>query len=149
MPAAEKPVSRGLVHLDDAGKLACVPDERGNTIPDFSNAGYRGGGISIPRIPVKVVVEPIPGDDTRRIPAAIDQVSRIEPDANGHRGTALLKKGVYEIAGTLRISAGGVVLRGEGRDRDGTVLAATGIGRRILIEVNTVFRRLERIGRCA
>jgi hypothetical protein len=43
----------------------------------------------------------------------------------------LLPRGRYEIAGTLRISTGGIVLRGE----DGTELAATGTGERALIEV--------------
>ena len=55
----------------------------------------------------------------------------------------LLRKGEYQITGTLRISVGGVVLRGEGRERDGTVIMATGTGRRTLIEVNAVLWRLE------
>ena len=135
--------TRPLIYLDEGGKLVYVPDENGNIIPDFSNAGYGGGGAPIPDVPVKAVVEPGPGDDGERIQAAIDRVSRMEPDENGHRGTVLLRKGTYQIAGTLRISAGGVVLRGEGQDRDGTVLAATGTRRRTLIEVNAVLRRLE------
>ena len=133
----------GLIYLDDGGKLVYVPDEKGNVIPDFSNAGYGGGGAPIPHVPVKAVVEPRPGDDAERIQAAIDRVSRMKPDANGHRGAVLLRKGEYQIAGTLRISAGGVVLRGEGRERDGTVIMATGTGRRTLIEVNAVLWRLE------
>ena len=135
--------SRPLVYLDEGGKLVYVPDAKGNVIPDFSNAGYGGGGVAIPELPVKEVVEPGPGDDGERIQAAIDRVARMEPDANGHRGAVLLRRGEYQIAGTLRISAGGVVLRGEGRERDGTVLRATGTSRRTLIEVNAVFRRLQ------
>ncbi len=144
--------ARPLIHLDDTGKLVYVPDEKGNVIPDFSNAGYGGGGVPIPDVPVKVVVGPGAGDDGERIQAAIDRVSRMEPDANGHRGAVLLRRGEYQIAGTLRLSAGGVVLRGEGRDRDGTVLMATGTSRRTLIEVNPAFMRLQehrsvRVGR--
>ena len=135
--------ARPLIHLDDTGKLVYVPDEKGNVIPDFSNAGYGGGGVAIPQVPVRAVVEPGPGDDGERIQAAIDRVSRMEPDENGHRGAVLLRKGAYEIAETIRITAGGVVLRGEGQDRDGTVLMATGTSRRTLIEVNAVLRRLE------
>ena len=135
--------ARPLIHLDDTGKLVYVPDEKGNVIPDFSNAGYGGGGVPIPDVPVKAVVGPGAGDDGERIQAAIDRVSRMEPDANGHRGAVLLRRGEYQIAGTLRLSAGGVVLRGEGRDRDGTVLMATGTSRRTLIEVNPAFMRLQ------
>ena len=100
-------------------------------------------GRRFPHVPVKAVVEPGPGDDAERIQAAIDRVSRMKPDANGHRGAVLLRKGQYQIAGTLRISAGGVVLRGEGRERDRTVIMATGTGRRTLIKVNAVLWRLE------
>ncbi len=141
--APDVEADRRLIYLDDSGKLVYVPDERGNIIPDFSNAGYGGGGAPIPQVPVKAVVEPGTDDDGERIQAAIDRVSRMKPDANGHRGAVLLRKGAYQIAGTIRISADGVVLRGEGRERDGTVLKATGTGRRTLIEVNPVFRRLD------
>ncbi|MCY4442880.1 MAG: hypothetical protein OXE53_22055, partial [Deltaproteobacteria bacterium] len=120
--SAQMEAARPLIYLDGGGKLVYVPDEKGNVIPDFSNAGYGGGGIAIPQVPVKVVVEPGPGDDGERIQAAIDRVSRMEPDANGHRGAVLLRKGEYQVAGTLRIAAGGVVLRGEGQERGGTVL---------------------------
>ena len=150
--SADMEAARPLIHLDDTGKLVYVPDEKGNVIPDFSNAGYGGGGVPIPDVPVKAVVGPGAGDDGERIQAAIDRVSRMEPDADGHRGAVLLRRGEYQIAGTLRLSAGGVVLRGEGRDRDGTVLMATGTSRRTLIEVNPAFMRLQehrsvRVGR--
>ena len=150
--SAEAEASRPLIYLDESGKLVYAPDANGNVIPDFSNAGYGGGGVAIPDLPVKAVVEPGPGDDGERIQAAIDRVSQMEPDAGGHRGAVLLRKGEYQIAGTLRISAVGVVLRGEGREREGTVLMATGTSRRTLIEVNAVFRRLQenrsvRVGR--
>ncbi len=141
--SVEAETSPPLVYLDESGKLVYVPDAKGNVIPDFSNAGYGGGGVAIPRVPVKAVVEPGPGDDGERIQAAIDRVSRMEPDADGHRGAVLLRRGEYQVAGTLRISAGGVVLRGEGRERDGTVLMATGTSRRTLIEVNPAFMRLQ------
>jgi hypothetical protein len=35
------------------GKLVYNADEQGNTIPDFSHAGYRGGGAPIPSVPTK------------------------------------------------------------------------------------------------
>ncbi len=131
------------IHLDDNGKLVYVADEKWNIVPDYSHAGYGGGGVDIPLVPVRAVVEPGPGDDGDRIQAAIDRVSGMEPDAHGHRGAVLLKKGRYGIEGTIRISTGGVVLRGEGRDPEGTVLVATGTGRRTLIEVGAI-RSLKR-----
>ncbi|MFC1552514.1 hypothetical protein ACFL6P_08130 [Candidatus Latescibacterota bacterium] len=33
-----------LVYPGEDGKLVYVPDERGNVIPDYSYAGYMGGG---------------------------------------------------------------------------------------------------------
>lgn len=125
------------------GKLVYVPDENGNVVPDYSHAGYGGGGVEIPRVPVRAVVEPGPGDDGDRIQAALDRVSAMDLDANGHRGAVLLKKGRYEIEGTIGIAAAGVVLRGEGQGPEGTVLVATGTDRRTLIEVGAL-RSLKR-----
>ncbi|MDZ4802524.1 MAG: hypothetical protein SGI92_30565 [Bryobacteraceae bacterium] len=100
-------------------------------LPDFSQCGYAGGGVPIPVAPVRVEVKPAAGDATARIQAAIDQVSALPLD---RRGAVLLKKGPYSVGGTLRIGASGVVLRGEGRGEDGTVLTAAGTEPRALIE---------------
>ena len=124
-----------LVYPGEDGKLVYVPDTRGNVIPDFSNCGYMGGGVRIPDVPVKVTLGPADGDDGGRIQAAIDDVSGLPPDSKGFRGAVLLKRGTYEIEGTLRIGASGVVLRGEGQGEDGTVLVATGKEKRTLIVV--------------
>jgi hypothetical protein len=125
-----------LVYPGKDGKLVYVADERGNRIPDFSHAGYSGGGAPLPQAPVKATVAPGEGDDGARIQAAIDAVSKLPLDKRGLRGAVLLKKGRYEIAGALRIAASGVVVRGEGQDENGTVLIAAGIQKRILIEVS-------------
>ncbi len=109
------------------GKLVYQPVDRwGNRIPNFSKAGYMGGGVAIPLLPVKATISPDNDDkdDTPRIQAAIDRVSVKPPDENGHRGAVLLKAGKYRIEGTVRISAWGVVLRGQGNGPDGTVLLA-------------------------
>jgi hypothetical protein len=124
-----------LVHPGPDGRLVYVPDELGNTIPDFSNCGYKGGGVPIPDVPVKATVAPSEGDCGPRIQAAIDEVSALPLDANGLRGAVLLKRGRYAITGTLTIKASGVVLRGGGRGEDGTVLIAAGKGQRTLIRV--------------
>ena len=39
----------------------------------------------------------------------------MEPDKTGHRGTILLKRGVYHIYGSIRITVSGIILMGEGR----------------------------------
>lgn len=94
-----------------------------NVIPDFSYAGYRGGGVSIPTGPVKKVLTPSVGDDTAIIQAAIDSISLLPRDENGFRGAILLRAGRYDVD-QLFIEASGVVLRGEGQGANGTVLFA-------------------------
>lgn len=115
---------------------AAAPDLRVLTPPiDFSHAGYRGGGVALPT-PVAVIrVQPGEGDDTDRIMAAVDRVSRAPADAEGRRGAVLLAPGEYQIEGQIRIAADGVVLRGAGAGEDGSTLVATGVDRRALIVV--------------
>ncbi|MCZ8514219.1 hypothetical protein O9H85_17645 [Paenibacillus filicis] len=151
---------------DRGGRLAYVPDYRGNRLPDFSGAGYRGGGIGLPEVPVRVTIDPVCGDNTSHIQEAIDRISRLPADERGIRGAVLLKKGVYEIAGQLEIRTGGIVLRGEGQgdpcrlwyDPDRrqtleelkkelaaqktTVLVATGSERRRLLKLHGDERRV-------
>jgi hypothetical protein len=123
------------VSLGSGGKLVYAPDAQGNRIPDFSYCGFAGGERPIPNAPVRVVVEPKPGDSTARIQKAIDYVASLAPDSNGLRGAVLLLKGRHEIMGGLCISNSGVVLRGQGMSKDGTVLVAAGLDRRTLIRI--------------
>ncbi len=116
----------GLVHPGPDGRLEYIPDTRGNTVPDFSYAGYMGGGVKLPKAPVKAEVKPGGGNDAARIQTAIDRVSALAPDRTGLRGAVLIRKGRYDLARPLRITAGGVVLRGEGQGEDGTVLFGRG-----------------------
>ena len=96
-----------------------------NTIPDFSFAGYMGGGVALPTdIQIEAIVNPEEGDDTQRIQAAINLVEALEPDQNGFRGVVLLKAGHYSLENILFIRESGVVLRGEGQGLTGTVLHA-------------------------
>ena len=79
-----------LVRISDEGTLTYVPDEDGNTIPDFSRVGYHHGDKSIPVYPVVKEVFPAKeGDSGALIQQAIDEVARRSPDENGHRGTIL------------------------------------------------------------
>lgn len=121
-----------LVELGSNGLLRyALYSERGsdharNIVPDFSRAGYQGGGVSLPTrssIPVIEILEPnAEGDDSPRIQAAIDAVAVRVQDSRGLRGAVLLRRGHYRLSKTLTIQASGVVLRGEGRGADGTVI---------------------------
>ncbi|UQZ83036.1 Endo-1,4-beta-xylanase A precursor [Paenibacillus konkukensis] len=137
-PAMLKTDQSNIVYLGPDGRLVYVPDYKGNRVLDFSNVGYQGGGAALPDAPVKVVVEPVQGDATQLIQDAIDQVSAMPEDEGGIRGAVLLKKGRYDIAGSLSMPVGGVVLRGEGQDeRDGTLLFGTGSEARTLIQAGS------------
>jgi hypothetical protein len=46
--AQDIPPTTSLVYPGIDGKLVYVADSLGNKIPDFSNAGYKGGGITFP-----------------------------------------------------------------------------------------------------
>lgn len=123
-----------LVYPDENGRLVYKADSNGDFIPDFSNCGYKGGGVALPNVPVVQTVSPqAQGDDTDRLQTAIDEVSNRPVDSNGFRGALLLKRGEYRVEGTLFIRTSGVVLRGEGDDEDGTVIIATGTVDRTLI----------------
>ena len=102
------------VYFGPDNLLHYATDSQGNRIMDFSYAGYGGGGVTIPDVPVQVAVSPVFGDNTANIQNAIDQVSARAPDASGIRGAVLLLPGAYEVDGTLSITASGVVLRGSG-----------------------------------
>ena len=132
--AAADPLPR-FVYPGADGRLVYDADARGNRVPDFSHCGYCGGGVAIPDAPVRVVVPAAAGDAGPRIQAAIDYVAGLTPDAAGVRGAVLLLAGRHEVAGQLRISAGGVVLRGQGEGAGGTVLVAAGTDRRTLVRV--------------
>lgn len=113
------------MHLGPDGKLVYAHTPQGDRIPDFSYAGYEGGGVALPDVAVKVAVAPSGGDDTSAIQKAIDKVSSL-PLVNGVRGAVELKAGTYHCSGTLTIAASGVVLRGAGDDAVGSVIVMTG-----------------------
>lgn len=106
-----------------------------NLLPDFSFAGYEGGGVKLPTAAVKKTLSPVAGDDRAQIQAAIDAVSKLSPGADGLRGAVLLKKGTYQVDGTLSIKKSGVVLRGQGQHAGGTVLLATKKAQHTLIAI--------------
>src|SRR5581483_1788237 len=110
--AAEPPVSAWAAPGPD-GKLVYKTTPAGDRIMDFSFAGYMGGGVALPVVPVKRTVKPSGKDDTAAIQSAIDDVSKL-PLENGFRGAIELVPGDFTCAQTLHIRADGVVLRGSG-----------------------------------
>jgi hypothetical protein len=87
-------------------------DAHGNSIMDFSSAGYHAGGVKLPSVIVAQRLTPAAGDNTARIQAALDNAS----------GAVVLAPGEYDIGGTLSITRSGVVLSGE----NGAVIRLTG-----------------------
>lgn len=132
-PGSPPPPSAQWVHFGTNGTLVYYADNLGNRLPDFSYAGYMGGGVPLPVLPVKMAISPVAGDNTANIQNAINAVSALTPDTNGFRGALLLNQGIYQIAGTLSISTSGVVLRGSGDStNNGTVLLVTGTSRNVI-----------------
>jgi hypothetical protein len=102
------------VHPGPDGKLVYKTTPAGDRILDFSHAGYRGGGVALPEVPVRRTVKPSGGaDDAAVIQAAIDEVSAL-PLRGGLRGAVLLAPGDYQCPRPLSLKASGVVLRGSG-----------------------------------
>ena len=110
------------------GKLVYGTTKQGDRMIDFSHAGYMGGGVALPFVPAKLTVHPLAeGEDCSEfIQQAIDRVSALPKDADGFRGAVLLAPGRYVCSQPLRISADGVVLRGSGSDKSGSVIVMTG-----------------------
>ena len=122
----------------DGSHLSYGQDSQGNRIPDYSYAGYGGGGVPIPQVATKVTVPPPSGgDDTAAIQNAINQASALPLDANGFRGAVQLATGQYHLAGTLSINASGVVLRGATTNSADSELVATGATARTLIQIGS------------
>lgn len=133
MPAAWQ---SSHVKISQDGNIQYIPDAEGNVIPDFSRVGYHHGDVSIPEYPATVTVTPVKGDNRANIQKAIDKVAAMKPDARGHRGTVQLARGVYPVSGTIEITAGGIVLQGEGSNVDETRIVATDRAKHSVIRVS-------------
>lgn len=107
-----------IIYYGNDGKLNYVRDDEGNVIPDFSYAGYKNGEAELPDVPVVKTIEPVPGDNTAHIQSVIDEVSLLPFDSNGFRGAILLKSGIYEVNGTIKLNESGIVIKGEGDGDD-------------------------------
>jgi hypothetical protein len=108
----------------------------GNLMIDFSYAGYMGGGVSIPWVPVVFELEPDPTveDDHARIQDAIDEMTTMGFASESSPGALLLRAGTYTVSKTLRITNSGIVIRGEGQHAGGTLIRFTTIVQDNLLE---------------
>jgi hypothetical protein len=114
------------VYYGNDGKLNYKTTPKGDRIMDFSHAGYMGGGVKLPTVQVKKTVKPSGGpDDTGLIQSALNEVAAL-PVVNGFRGAVLLTPGTFICSGTISVSANGVVLRGSGNGKDGTIIKMNG-----------------------
>lgn len=125
------------VVTDASGALTYPADAAGHRIVDFSNAGYRGGGIALPSVPVVKTLSATTGDQTARIQAALDEVGNLPVQADGYRGSLRLDPGTYQVDGTLYLRRSGVVLAGAGAGEDPTkhtILRRTGTSTAVVIQ---------------
>src|SRR5436190_72451 len=88
------------VHDGPGGKLIYKTTAAGDRIMDFSTAGYMGGGVPLPDVPVKRTVKPSGGDDTVAIQAALDAVAAM-PLEGKFRGAVLLAPGTFTCSNTI------------------------------------------------
>ena len=117
------------------GRLVYGQDAQGNRIPDFSYAGYGGGGAPVPVVPARITLSAPTGDATSTIQGAIDRVSALPLDGSGFRGAVVLNPGTYRIRTSVHIHASGVVLRGGTSNPADTVLLPTGGVARTLVSI--------------
>lgn len=111
-------------HFGPEGRLVYAHSPKGDRIPDFSSAGYRGGGVTLPSVRAQRTVSPSGRDDTAAIQKAIDEVSAL-PLQGGFRGAVQLAPGTFHCGQTVSIAASGVVLRGAGSGKNGTTILMT------------------------
>lgn len=124
------------------GHLVYHETSSGERFLDFSTCGYEGGGVPLPVASVKMTLESVNNttdpnscsimiDDTERIQAAIDACGIDTVKSDDDISAILLKAGTYYIAGALKMTRSGVVLRGEGLDR--TIVVCGGNEKRSMI----------------
>ena len=100
---------------------------------DYSTCGYHASERLIPHVPTAIRLTWQKGDCTELIQHAIDQVSAMKADADGHRGSVVLGEGEWHISQPLRITTSGIVLRGMGRNS--TTLVGDGVERGAIIYI--------------
>ena len=105
---------------------------------DFSHAGYKGGGVRIPDVRVARTVKATAGRQHRADSSGHRRgVEASRPTRTDFEAPCCSNAGTYDVAGSLRIAASGVVLRGSGSGDDGTILRVTGAPHRVFTVAGT------------
>jgi len=112
------------VFYDASGRLVYRTWGDGNTIMDFSHAGYGGGGVALPDVPAVRTLDPSGGDDSAALQNAIAAVAA-RPLQDGFRGALQLGAGTFQVSRQINVGASGVVIRGAGSGGKGTVIRVT------------------------
>jgi len=101
-------------------------NEYGDTLSDFSYAGYYAGEVKLPEtkdIPVAATLKPTgTDDDTKMLQDAIDKVYNESKD--DRMKVIKLKAGIYNINQNGIKLRSGILLSGEGQGHNGTILYA-------------------------
>lgn len=133
------------VYRGKDGRLNYKTSPKGDRMIDFSHAGYMGGGVALPNLPVKLTVKPLAdptADCTALIQEAVDKVSAMPLDKNGFRGAVLLAPGKYPCSNSIKITADGVVLRGSGKSENGSVIVMSGSKHTAILLANASGQRI-------
>lgn len=113
-------IQSSRVFLNEEGFLEYTTDQEQNYLPNFSFAGYHNGNKEIPSFSPDLTINPVLGDNTSHIQAALDSLAGFPLDSNGHRATLALGPGVYRVSGRIFMRVGGIVLKGAGSGDDST-----------------------------
>ena len=108
---------------------------------DYSTCGYHASELAIPNVKNVVAVRSTEGDCSARLQKAIDYVSQLKADKDGHRGTILIGEGTFMLDRPLRISTSGVVLRGMGKGKTRLVKRGFDRGALVYIEGSTALTK--------
>ncbi len=128
-PVQSAPVNAKLVAPDGNGLKYMAYNEQGDTLSDFSYAGFYAGEIDLPdtsKLPVIDTIKPSTdsgADDTGRLQEIIDRASASIPD--GEMGVVKVEEGRYNINKKGLQIKNGVVLSGSGQGPNGTVFFGT------------------------
>ena len=64
---AQIPWQSSLLSVASDGSITYNRDNDGFKLPDFSHAGYKGGGVDLPEVSTVRTISPISGDNTKHI----------------------------------------------------------------------------------
>ncbi len=125
-PVQTEAVSAKIVEPVDGKLKYNIYNDKGDTLSDFSHAGYYGGKIELPdtaKLPVAAVLSPTgTDDDTKMLQDAIDKV--YNESADDRMKVIKLRAGTYNINKDGIKLRSGILLSGEGQSHNGTVLYA-------------------------